>query len=69
MSIVSEYIRPFFEWYHRALEGEYIASELQYKGGKEAGFDYSAKIERAQRRAIRDRYYDSKAATILLYKH
>ena len=44
MSIISEYVAPFFKAYTRATEGNYVASELQYKGGKEAGMDFSAKI-------------------------
>lgn len=64
MSFISDYLTPLFKAYDRAIEGEYVATELQYKGGKEAGMDFSAKIERASRRYIRDRYVASHSATI-----
>jgi hypothetical protein len=52
MSFVSEYLTPFFKWYDRKLDGEYIATQLQFKGSDEAGGDYISKIGRAQKRNI-----------------
>lgn len=69
MSFISEKVGPFFEAFSRAIEGEYVTNELQYKGGKEAGMDFSSKIERASRRYIRDRYFFGKAVMILPCRH
>ena len=44
MSIISEYVTPFFKWYDRLLDGEYIATQLQFKGSEEVGGDYINKI-------------------------
>ena len=33
MSFVSEYLSPFFDAYNRWLDGDYIATQLQFKGG------------------------------------
>lgn len=56
MSFISEYVTPFFQAYTRSLDGEYIATQLQFKGSKEVGGDYISKIDRAQRRAIQSRF-------------
>lgn len=56
MSFISDYVTPFFQLYTRSLDGEYIATQLQFKGSKEAGGDYINKIDRAQRRAIQNRF-------------
>lgn len=52
MSFISEFVTPFFKWYDRQLDGEYVATQLQFKGAREAGGDYLSKIERYQRRNI-----------------
>ena len=50
MSFVSEYVTPFFKWYDRKLDGEYISTQLQFKGGKDIGSNYIEKINRAHKR-------------------
>lgn len=57
MSIISEYVTPFLGWYHRQIEGEYLATQLQYKGSEEIGGDYINKVERYNRRTIQNRYF------------
>ena len=57
MSFVSEYLTPFFQTYTRWLDGEYIATQMQFKGGEEAGADYISKINRANRRAVESMYF------------
>lgn len=52
MSIVSEYLSPLLDAYSRLLDGEYIATQMQFKGSKDLGGDYSNKIRRANIRAI-----------------
>lgn len=59
MSIISEYVTPFLGWYHRQIEGEYLATQLQYKGSEEIGGDYINKVERYNRRTIQNRYFCS----------
>lgn len=59
MSFVSEYVTPFFKWYNKAIEGEYLAEQLKYKGGKDIGHNYIAKVERYNRRKIEGRYDDA----------
>ena len=59
MSFISDYVSPFLKWYHRIIEGDYLAEALQYKGGKDIGTDYVAKVSRANRRPIEARYDNS----------
>ena len=56
MSLISEYITPFFKWYDRKIDGEYIATQMQFKGANEAGGNYFSKIQRAHQRTIQDKY-------------
>lgn len=56
MSFISDYVTPFFQAYTRSLDGDYIATQLQFKGSKEIGGDYINKINRAQRRNIQNRF-------------
>jgi hypothetical protein len=56
MSFVSEYVTPFLEAYHRAIEGSYLSQQLGFKGSKEAGGDYGTKVARYNRRQIQSVY-------------
>jgi hypothetical protein len=50
MSFVSEYLTPFFKFYDRLIDGEYMATQTQFKGGKEAGANYIQKVRRYHKR-------------------
>ena len=52
MSFITEYMTPFFKWYHNLIEGDYLAEALKYKGGSDIGSNYISKIDRCNRRAI-----------------
>jgi len=50
MSFVTEYVTPFFKLYDRLIDGEYMATQSQFKGGKEAGSSYFSKVQRHHKR-------------------
>lgn len=65
MSIISDYVTPFFQAYTRSLDGQYMATQLQFKGSNESGGDYISKVERSQRRAIQNKYLPAYADTTI----
>jgi hypothetical protein len=62
MSFVSEYLTPFLDFYHRLLDGDYLSSQLPFKGSQEVGGDYVNKVRRTHRRSITQKYDDALAS-------
>lgn len=56
MSFITEYVSPLLDAYHRAIEGNYLAQQLSFKGSKEVGGDYNSKVARYNRRKIQSVY-------------
>ena len=56
MSFISDYVTPFLGKYHRWIEGSYLATQLQYKGGEDAGTNYIDKVDRYNIRKIQSWY-------------
>jgi len=53
MSFISEYFTPFLDYYHRLIDGRYLAHQLQFKGSAgEVGGDYVNKVDRANRKSV-----------------